>query len=153
MFSYLKLSFYWEKTFRSSWGKSPQLLSKSEVKKMFKIRFFMRIYSKKLIQSDPVIVTSDIGNSGYKQHISEAPADPMGRLNVKVFTYSQPVISSSFECQYIIISTTYRQFHQNSLGFWVSRVKIFQKIQTLKENHSKRQLILQLDDLIVQLII
>jgi len=46
-----------------------------------------------LIQSDPVIVTSDIGNPGYKQHFSKASADPMGPLMLKCSLIGNPFIS------------------------------------------------------------
>jgi hypothetical protein len=45
------------------------------------------------LQSDPVIVTSDIGNPGYKQHFSKASADSMGPLMLKCSLIGNPFIS------------------------------------------------------------
>jgi hypothetical protein len=45
------------------------------------------------LQSDPVIVTSDIGNPGYKQHFSKASADPMDPLMLKCSLIGNPFIS------------------------------------------------------------
>jgi hypothetical protein len=67
-----------------------------------------------LLQSDPVIVTSDIGNPGYKQHFFKASADSIGPLMLKC----------SLICNSIKI---YLEF-----GFlWL---KIFQILPTYKGN-------------------